>query len=102
LGASQLLPKQVFVGLVGYFFNQVTGDRGSGAKLGSFQSRVCRDRATDRLSVPNRRYAGFFGPLRIRIWRVLSAKPAIGMELAADLRDLARATRGIAVAVNGL
>jgi hypothetical protein len=40
LGASQFLPQQVFVGLLGYFFNQVTGDRGSGAKLGSFQSRV--------------------------------------------------------------
>jgi hypothetical protein len=40
LGASQFLPQQVFVGLVGYFFNQVTGDCGSGAKLASFQSRV--------------------------------------------------------------
>jgi hypothetical protein len=39
-GASQFLSQEVFVGLVGYFFNQVTGDGGAGAKLGSFQSRV--------------------------------------------------------------
>jgi hypothetical protein len=39
-GASQFLSKDVFVGLVGYLFNQVTGDSGSGARLGSFESRV--------------------------------------------------------------
>jgi hypothetical protein len=39
-GASQFLSKQLFVGLVGYFFNQVTGDSGPGARLGAFQSRV--------------------------------------------------------------
>lgn len=39
-GASQFLSKQLFVGLVGYFFNQVTGDSGTGARLGGFQSRV--------------------------------------------------------------
>ena len=39
-GASQFLSKQLFVGLVGYFFNQVTGDSGPGARLGGFQSRV--------------------------------------------------------------
>ncbi len=38
--ASQFLSKQLFVGLVGYFFNQVTGDSGTGAGLGGFQSRV--------------------------------------------------------------
>ena len=39
-GASQFLSKEVFAGLVGYFFNQATGDSGPGAKLGPFQSRV--------------------------------------------------------------
>ena len=39
-GASQFLSKEVFVGLVGYFFNQITADSGPGAKLGSFESRV--------------------------------------------------------------
>jgi len=39
-GASQFLSEQVHVGLVGYFFYQITGDSGSGAKLGDFKSRV--------------------------------------------------------------
>jgi hypothetical protein len=39
-GASQFLSKEVFVGLVGYLFNQITGDSGPGARLGSFESRV--------------------------------------------------------------
>lgn len=38
--ASQFLSKQVHVGAVGYFYNQVTGDSGSGALLGDFKSRV--------------------------------------------------------------
>lgn len=28
------------VGLVGYFYRQLTGDRGGGARLGDFKSRV--------------------------------------------------------------
>ncbi len=39
-GASQFLSEQVHVGLVGYFYNQLTGDSGSGAVLGDFKSRV--------------------------------------------------------------
>jgi hypothetical protein len=39
-GASQFLSKEVFVGLAGYFFNQLTGDGGPGARLGPFESRV--------------------------------------------------------------
>jgi len=39
-GASQFLSKQVFVGLVGYVYDQVTGDSGSGDKVGPFESRV--------------------------------------------------------------
>ena len=38
--ASQFLSKQVHVGLVGYLYNQITGDSGSGATLGGFHSRV--------------------------------------------------------------
>lgn len=40
LGASQFLSKQFAVGLVGYAYQQVTGDSGSGARLGDFKSRV--------------------------------------------------------------
>jgi len=38
--ASQFVSKQVFIGAVGYVYNQLTGDTGSGAKLGPFRSRV--------------------------------------------------------------
>ena len=40
MGASYFLTKQLNVGLVGYFFQQVTGDRGAAARLGGFESRV--------------------------------------------------------------
>lgn len=38
--ASQFLNEQVHVGLVGYLYQQLSGDRGSGARLGDFKSRV--------------------------------------------------------------
>src|ERR1700738_955942 len=40
MAAAQFLSKQVLVGAVGYLYNQVTGDRGSGDRVGSFESRV--------------------------------------------------------------
>jgi hypothetical protein len=39
-GASKFLSKQVFVGLVGYAYQQVTDDSGQNPILGGFQSRV--------------------------------------------------------------
>jgi hypothetical protein len=39
-GASQFLSKQVFVGLVGYVYQQVTDDFGQHPILGAFRSRV--------------------------------------------------------------
>jgi hypothetical protein len=39
-GASQFLSAQWHIGLVGYFYHQVTGDSGAGARLGDFKSRV--------------------------------------------------------------
>src|SRR5262249_18013253 len=38
--ASQFLNEHVHVGVVGYFFQQLTGDSGAGATLGDFKSRV--------------------------------------------------------------
>lgn len=38
--ASKFLTKQLQVGVVGYAYQQLTGDSGSGAVLGSFKSRV--------------------------------------------------------------
>jgi hypothetical protein len=39
-GMSQFLSKQFFVGLVGYAYDQVSADSGSGDLVGSFESRV--------------------------------------------------------------
>lgn len=38
--ASQFLNEHLHVGVVGYFFNQITDDSGEGARLGGFRSRV--------------------------------------------------------------
>lgn len=40
LSASHFFTAQTHVGVVGYYFEQVTGDSGSGAVLGDFKSRV--------------------------------------------------------------
>lgn len=40
MAASQFLSKQLFVGAVGYVYQQVTGDSGSGDRVGPFESRV--------------------------------------------------------------
>jgi hypothetical protein len=34
------LSKQFSVGLAGYFYNQISGDSGSGNRVGAFESRV--------------------------------------------------------------
>jgi hypothetical protein len=39
-GASYFLTQQLNVGVVGYYFQQVTGDHGLGATLGPFESHV--------------------------------------------------------------
>jgi hypothetical protein len=39
-GASYFLTKQFNAGLVGYYFQQLTGDHGAGARLGGFETRV--------------------------------------------------------------
>jgi hypothetical protein len=39
-GASQFLSEHVHIGVVGYLFQQVTGDSGPGATLGDFKGRV--------------------------------------------------------------
>jgi hypothetical protein len=38
--ASHFLSKNVLIGAAGYFFQQLTGDSGAGAKLGAFEGRV--------------------------------------------------------------
>jgi hypothetical protein len=38
--ASQFFSESFHAGLVGYFYNQLTGDSGAGATLGDFKSKV--------------------------------------------------------------
>lgn len=38
--ASQFLNDQLYVGVAGYLFNQLTGDSGDGARLGGFKTRI--------------------------------------------------------------
>ncbi len=38
--ASQFVSKSVFIGLAGYYFQQLTADSGPGAVLGDFKGRV--------------------------------------------------------------
>jgi hypothetical protein len=39
-GASQFLSKQLHIGVVGYAYDQLTGDSGAGDRVGDFKSRV--------------------------------------------------------------
>jgi hypothetical protein len=39
-GASQFLTKELMVGLVGYVYQQISADSGSGDRVGPFESRV--------------------------------------------------------------
>jgi hypothetical protein len=39
-GASQFLTKRLQIGAVGYFYDQLSCDSGSGDRVGCFQSRV--------------------------------------------------------------
>jgi hypothetical protein len=60
-GASQFLTKQFFVGVVGYWLNQVTPDSGAGARLGAFQSHVAAMGPQIGYVLPLGRAEGFIG-----------------------------------------
>ncbi len=85
-GASKFLSKQVHIGLVGYAYQQLTADSGSGATLGDFKSRVFGRRPADRLPVSGRRAAGIPEPARLR--RIRRQEPRRRLQCVADIRDL--------------
>ena len=65
-GASQFLTKQWQVGVVGYWYNQLSCDSGSGDRVGCFESRVVGYRAADRLRhSPEQRVAGIYKRQRL-------------------------------------
>jgi len=60
-GASQFLTKQLQVGLVGYIYNQLTDDSGSGDRVGAFRSRVVGIGPQFGYVVPlSKEYQGYF------------------------------------------
>ena len=85
-GVSQFLSKQVFVGFVGYAYQQITDDFGQPAVLGGFRSRVVRHRSAARLHFQDRRQPGI--SRRQGIWRVRRRQPPVRLEHLADVLDL--------------
>jgi hypothetical protein len=53
-GASQFLSKQFFIGLVGYAYDQISADSGSGDRVGAFKSRSVPNRNTFFLLLESR------------------------------------------------
>lgn len=84
-GASQFLSKEVFVGLVGYVYQQVTADSGQHPILGPFKSRGNRGRPAGRAW----RHEGVFE--RQGLWRIRPGKPASGLEYLGDVCDFSGA-----------
>ena len=82
--ASQFLSANWEVGLVGYVYYQLTGDSGSGAKLGAVQIEGRLDRPRGRLLVHHRRIAGVCEPAWLL--RVLGGEPAPGLCGVRDAR----------------
>ncbi|MEP9352797.1 transporter [Xanthobacter sp. KR7-65] len=63
---TKSLTKQFTVGLVGYFYDQITGDSGPGARLGAFEGRVT---ALGGMVAYNFELAGTPISTRVRVYR---------------------------------
>ena len=91
--ASQFFSEQLHVGIVGYFYKQLSGDSGSGAVLGDFKSKVSGIGPQ----------IGYFFPVGgaevvrepARLPRVRREEPAGGLERLGDAGDSARCTRQV-------
>jgi hypothetical protein len=77
-GVSQFLSQQFFVGAVGYLYDQVTGDSGSGDHVGAFKSRV----------IGIGPQVGYIFPVSDSVpeglWGVCGKAPSLGVECLAD------------------
>ena len=82
--ASQFFSEQLHVGIVGYFYKQLSGDSGSGAVLGDFKSKVSGI-GRSRLLLSGRRPEVVREPARLP--RVRREEPAGGLERLADAGD---------------
>ena len=86
-GASKFLSKQLFVGLVGYVYDQITGDSGSGDKVGPFESRVIGVGPQLGYLFPVGEHAGLYEPEGLQ--RIRCGAPAGRLERLADIRVFA-------------
>ena len=90
-GVSQFLSKQVFVGFVGYGYQQITDDFRTASDSRWLPFAGFRHRPADRLHLPDRKQPGFSRPEGI--WRVCCRKPARRLEYLADILDLGGGAR---------
>ena len=87
-GASQFLTKQWQIGLVGYFYNQLSCDSGSGDRVGCFKSRVIGVGPQIGLHLPiERRLSGLFEPQGLQ--GIRRGAPPRRLERVGDARILA-------------
>jgi hypothetical protein len=86
-GASHFLSKQLFVGLAGYAYQQVTDDSGQNPRLGGFRSRVFGVGPQIGYIFPGGRHAGLSGLAGLR--RIRCGQSGAGLEHLADLCDFA-------------
>ena len=90
-GASQFLSKQLFVGLVGYAYQQISDDSGSNPDPGWLQFAGARRWSADRVSFSGWKHAGISEFKRLR--RIRCGKSTIGLECLVDVLDLACGSR---------
>ena len=105
LEASKFLYKNVFVGAVGYYFNQLTGDSGSGATLGPYLTRIAAVGPEAGVLVSDRGNAGFpelcgaIGNLRLKrppcpMW-VKRVVLTLGCHIRSSINDHSRGAIGM-------
>ncbi len=87
-GASKFVSESVQVGAVGYYYQQLTPDRGQPAAVGGLQDTHRRDRTSARLPLSRWRHAGLRQPEGLP--RVRCRESPRGVERVGDFLDLAQ------------
>jgi hypothetical protein len=103
LGASQFLTKQLQVGLVGYWYNQLSCDTGTGDRVGCFESRVAGIGPQIGYIIPiSNEYQGYINlkgykefaaehrPDGWNVWLTFAISPAARQEAAAKKAIIAK------------
>ena len=98
-GASQFLTKQFQVGLVGYVYDEIGCDSGSGDRVGCFKSRVVRSGAAGRVYHSHQRHDPGL-PQSERLQRVRQRQSAGRLECLGHIRALPGATDSECIFIN--